>query len=276
LTASPAARRRPTTLARLDQRAFARIVQIAPESFHGNFLRCVVERLRSVNSNFITELTRNERLSTVGSMANSVIHDLRNPIQIIRSCAEFVAARTDDEQICEFMRLQTRAVAQMTDMIQELLDFARGESSVHLERARAAAVFEELYGQLVRIIPDNIHLVKETDCNAELDVDVGRFARLLMNLVKNAIEAMPGGGILSISVRRDGESVIYKVADTGCGIPEDLQPRIFEPFVTHGKSKGTGLGLAIAKSVAQAHRGTITLNSKPGVGTTFEIRVPAA
>ena len=87
---------------------------------------------------------------------------------------------------------------------------------------------------------------------------------------------MPKGGILWLGVRTEGDRIIYKVGDTGCGIPAEMQPRIFEPFITHGKSKGTGLGLAIVKSVVESHGGTISLHSKPGIGTTFEISLPVA
>ena len=121
-----------------------------------------------------------------------------------------------------------------------------------------------------------IHLVREDDCRTEVMVDCGRFARVLLNLVKNAAEAMPQGGILWITVKDLDGRVLFRVMDTGTGIPDDLPPRIFEPFVTHGKSKGTGLGLAIVKSVVESHGGNISVESKPGAGTTFEITLPSA
>ena len=265
-----------TILGRVDHAAFERILALAPGSMHMNFLRSVVERLRSVNSHFISELMRNERISTVGTMANSIIHDLKNPITVIRSCSELLSTRFDDPTITEFSRLMNKSIDGMMDMIQELLDFARGQSSVQLERHRALAVMEELDSALPRLLPDGIHLIKETACTAEVDMDLGRFSRVLLNLVKNAIEAMPKGGILWLGVRIEGDRIVYKVGDTGCGIPAEMQPRIFEPFITHGKSKGTGLGLAIVKSVVESHGGTISLHSKPGIGTTFEISLSVA
>ncbi len=265
-----------TILGRVDHAAFERILALAPGSMHMNFLRSVVERLRSVNSHFISELMRNERISTVGTMANSIIHDLKNPITVIRSCSDLLALRFKDPSIIEFSRLMNKAVDGMTDMIQELLDFARGQSSIQMERKKALAVIEELDSSLPRLIPDGVHLIRETDCRGMVDVDLGRFSRVLMNLIKNAIEAMPKGGILWLGVRRQGDKVIYKIGDTGCGIPAELQAKIFEPFITHGKSKGTGLGLTIVKSVVESHGGTITMHSKEGIGTTFEISLPVA
>jgi two-component system sensor histidine kinase ResE len=87
---------------------------------------------------------------------------------------------------------------------------------------------------------------------------------------------MSQGGILWLTLKNVEGGVLFRVMDTGTGIPEELLPRIFEPFVTHGKSKGTGLGLAIVKSVVEAHRGTISVQSKAGTGTTFEITLPVA
>ncbi len=263
-------------LARVDHAGFERILAKAPGSMHMNFLRSVVERLRGLNSHFIAEITRNERLSTVGSMANSIIHDLKNPIQIIRSCTELIEGKNSDPTIARFTQLMNKALNGMLDMIQELLDFARGQSTVEPRRARASEVIEDLDEQLVRLIPANVHIARETVCDASIMVDVSRFARVLLNLIKNAIEAMPKGGILSLGVLESHDSVVFKISDTGCGIPAELLPRIFEPFVTQGKSNGTGLGLAIVKSVVEAHCGTITVQSDIGKGTTFEVRLPIA
>jgi signal transduction histidine kinase len=265
-----------TVLGRVDNQIFDRILTRAPGSLHMNFVRSVVERLRNVNSTFIQELMRSERLSTVGSMANSIIHDMKNPMTVIRSCAELIQMRVADPHIQEFATLIDKAVDKMLDMTQELLDFARGESSLQMQRIPAAAVFTEMDSELRSLVPAGVHLVREEDCRAEITVDCGRFARVLLNLAKNAVEAMPKGGILWLTLRECAGKVIFRVADTGCGIPEDLLPTIFEPFVTRGKSTGTGLGLALVKSVVEAHQGTVSVQSTPGTGTVFEIRLPSA
>lgn len=265
-----------TVLGRVDHVTFDRILSRAPSSLHMNFLRSVVERLRSVNSTFIHELMRSERLSTVGSMANTIIHDMKNPMTVIRSCSDLIRMRDADPRIKDFTTLINKAVDKMLDMTQELLDFARGESSLQMHRIPAAAVLTELDSELRSLVPTTVHLVREDDCRAEITVDCGRFARVLLNLAKNAVEAMPKGGILWLTLGEQGGKVVFRVADTGCGIPEDLLPSIFEPFVTRGKSTGTGLGLAIVKSVVESHHGTIAVQSTPGKGTAFEITLPCA
>jgi signal transduction histidine kinase len=264
----------PAILGKLDAASFDRILESAPRDLHMNFLRLVTERLRGINSHFITELMRTERLSTIGTMANSIIHDLKNPIQALQSCACLIGERTTDPSIQSFTRIMNKAVENMTDMVQELLDFARGQSSLALERQPAHAVAEELDSQLVRLIPERVHLVREVRCCDDIRVDVGRFVRVLLNLIKNSVEAMPKGGVLRLELEQLDRTAVFRVSDTGGGIPADLLPRIFEPFVTYGKSKGTGLGMAIVKSVVEAHGGSIDIRSTVGIGTTVEITLP--
>lgn len=269
-----AAAAEPTVLGKLDAASFDRILENAPRDLHMNFLRLVVERLRGINSHFITELMRTERLSLVGTMANSIIHDLKNPIQALQSCADLISERCTDPSVKSFTKIMRKSVDNMTDMVQELLDFARGQSSLMIERQPARAVLEELDSQLVKLIPDKVHLVRDVQFCGDVRVDVGRFVRVLLNLVKNSVEAMPKGGVLRLELLQLERTVIFRVADTGSGIPAELLPKIFEPFVTYGKSKGTGLGMAIVKSVVESHGGAIEVRSKVGVGTTVEITLP--
>ena len=263
-----------TVLGKIDAGAFDRILENAPRDLHMNFLRSVVERLRGINSHFISELMRSERLSLVGTMANSIIHDLKNPIQAIQSCTELIAMRSDDPDVVNFTGIMQKGIGQMTDMLQELLDFARGQSSLQMKPRPPKTVFSEFDSLLVRLLPANVHLLREIHFCDEINVDVGRFVRVLLNVAKNAVEAMPSGGVLRLSLRQTGACAVFSIADTGCGISQDLQAKIFEPFVTFGKSKGTGLGMAIVKSVVESHGGSISLRSKPGIGTTVEISVP--
>lgn len=265
----------PSVLGRIDSASFARILDNAPRSLHMNFLRSVVERLRGINSHFITELMRSERLSLVGTMANSIIHDLKNPIHALKMCASLIDKRTQDPSIRSFTAMMEKSVDSMTDMVQELLDFARGQSSLQLEQKPLKAVLEELDTQLVRLVPENVHLIRELHPNGEIMVDVRRFVRVLLNIIKNAMEAMPEGGLLRLSLRVAEGRAVFSVSDTGCGIAPELQAKIFEPFVTHGKSHGTGLGMSIVKNVVEAHGGSVSLQSALGVGTMVEISLPA-
>jgi signal transduction histidine kinase len=266
-----------SVLGQISYATFEYILQRAPRRLHANFLRSVTDRLREVNVQYISELMRAERLSLVGTMANSIIHDLKNPIHCIRSCAELVALRQSNAPDSRLVSVINQATDNMLEMIQELLDFARGKSSVQLERRSACSIFHELEGPLMQMVSERVQLIREgTGCLAEVRVDIGRFTRMLLNLIKNSLEAMPDGGLLWLKLREDAGRVFFQVSDTGCGIEPELQSKIFEPFVTFGKSNGTGLGMAIVKSIAEAHGGTVRLTSELGIGTSVEVALPVA
>jgi len=265
----------PTALGRVDAATFNRILENEPRTLHHNFLTSIVERLRGINSHFIAELMRNERLALVGTMANSIVHDLKNPLTAIVSATEMIDSHAPGCDILELTAIIARAASRLENMVQELLDFARGQSSLSLKRHAAAAVLADLESQFAQTLPASIRVVRDVHFADDVDVDLGRFTRMLMNLVKNAVEAMPKGGILRLGLRQEGHRVVFKIADTGCGIPAEMLEKIFEPFVSFGKSKGTGLGMAIAKSVAESHGGQIAVQSKVGIGTSVEVALPA-
>lgn len=264
-----------TVLGSVDEETLRSILEVAPSNLHMNFLHSVTDRLRRVNTHFINEVMRNERLSLVGSMANSIIHDLRNPVSVIRCCADLLALKNSDPSCIEFTNIINKSLDGMMSMTQELLDFARGRSSVELSETTIDRILNELDVQMMQLIPDSIHLVKDIRCSGRVMVDTGRLVRALMNLVKNAVESMPARGILKLSVFERERHFHLGVTDTGCGIAPELQAKIFEPFVTVGKANGTGLGMAIVKSVVEAHRGRLELRSRVGEGTCIEIVLPA-
>jgi signal transduction histidine kinase len=266
----------PTLLGTVDESTFQHILELAPSRLHMNFLRSVSERLRAVNSHFISEVMRTERLSLVGTMANSIIHDLKNPICIIRCCTDLISMETKDPRLLELTAMTGKAVHGMLAMTQELLDYALGSATLSCESVSIWGLLDELNQQALSLLPgNNIQLAKNIRYDGNVVVDVARFIRVLCNLIKNAREAMPSGGILTISTDLVHGQVVIRISDTGIGIPAELLPKLFEPFVTHGKSNGTGLGMAIAKSVITAHKGKISVASVQGNGTTVDIRLPA-
>lgn len=266
----------PTLLGMVDESTFQHILELAPSRLHMNFLRSVSERLRAVNSHFISEVMRTERLSLVGTMANSIIHDLKNPICIIRCCTDLISMETKDPRLLELTAMTGKAVHGMLAMTQELLDYALGSATLSCESVSIWGLLDELNQQALTLLPgNNIQLAKNIRYDGNVVVDVARFIRVLCNLIKNAREAMPNGGILTIGTDLMENQVVIRISDTGIGIPPELLPRLFEPFFTHGKSHGTGLGMAIAMSVVTAHAGKISVSSVRGSGTTVEIRLPA-
>ncbi len=265
----------PTLLGAVTESTFQHILELAPSRLHMNFLRSVSERLRAVNSHFITEVMRTERLSLVGAMASSIIHDLKNPICIVRCCSDLIAGETPDPRLRELTGMMDTAVDGMLAMTQELLDYARGSMTLSKQRVTIWRLLDDLNQQSLRLLPgQNIQFAKRISYDGVFDIDLARFTRMLANLIKNAREAMPQGGILTITADRVYDEVALRITDTGCGIPPEILPKLFEPFVTHGKAHGTGLGMAIAKSIVDAHEGKISVCSVLGSGTTVDIRLP--
>lgn len=266
----------PTLLGAVNESTFQHILELAPSRLHMNFLRSVSERLRAVNSHFISEVMRTERLSLVGTMANSIIHDLKNPICIIRCCTDLISMETQDPRLQELTAMTGKAVDGMLAMTQELLDYALGTVTLSCESVSIWGLLDELNQQALGLLPgNNIQLAKNIRYEGNVVVDVARFIRVLCNLIKNAREAMPNGGVLTITTDLVDDQVVIRISDTGIGIPAQLLPKLFEPFVTHGKTHGTGLGMAMAKSVVTAHEGKISVSSVQGNGTTVDIRLPA-
>jgi signal transduction histidine kinase len=136
-------------------------------------------------------------------------------------------------------------------------------------------LFEELEEQALHLLPAaGIRVERDIGFTGSIIIDRNRFIRMLLNIIRNAAEAMAAGGVLRVGVTRSEGEIRFTVEDTGGGIPEEILPTIFEPFVTHGKSSGTGLGMAIARAVADAHGGRITISTTPGVGTRVDISLP--
>ena len=265
----------PTLLGAVKEETFQHLLELAPSRLHMNFLRSISERLRSVNSHFINDVMLKERLSLVGSMASSIIQDLKNPICIVRCCSDLIASETNDPHLRELTSMLNGAVDGMLATTQELLDYARGSTQLHKQLISIWGILDELNQQSLRLLPGkNIQFVKHIRYEGNVEIDRARFIRVLSNLIKNSREGMPGGGILTLTTDLVQDQVAIRISDTGVGIRSELLPKLFEPFVTHGKTNSTGLGLAIAKSVVEAHGGKISLSSVQGSGTTVDVRLP--
>jgi|ERR1044071_693545 signal transduction histidine kinase len=272
-----ASAQRTCVLGCVDQEAWALLLSLAAPQVLSNFTRSVTKRLRSNNQHLIEELMRNERLSLLGSTISSVMHDINNPLSCIHAACDILHATKQDKLTDELTRVIRDALDRMEGMTRELMEFSRGTTKLDLHRTTIAKLLEGLEHDFEKCAGLNIQVQRDIGYQGEILVDRRRMLRVFTNLLRNSCEAMKstGGGLLTFRVQREGDTICIEVSDTGCGIPEDLLPKIFEPFVTHGKAHGTGLGLAIVKAIVEAHRGTITVRSDKISGTKFEIRVPA-
>jgi len=225
------------------------------------------------------QLRNAERLQHVGQAASTIIHDMKNHMQVILGHVELFRINKEPAIIERHCDTIERQIQSMLSMSRELLEYARGEISLSLNSSN----IDELLGQLVETYnpsfsPSGISLSyshdQEPGASPTVEIDRAKIWRLLMNLIINAREALESGGTITIRSIIKKQDVSIEVQDTGPGIPESIKSRIFEPFVSFGKSGGTGLGLAIAKKIVEAHNGEISFVSKDGAGTTFIIKLP--
>ncbi|HET7747105.1 MAG TPA: ATP-binding protein [Vicinamibacteria bacterium] len=231
------------------------------------------------NLELINEAVRTERLSTIGRMLSSIVHDFRNPMTSIRGYAAVIEEMDiGPDRRKRYAHLVVEETDRMTAMIDELLEFTRGGGAPLNRRLVAVA---ELGARLGRVLePDlvarRVSFVQQLDYEGPVAVDPDRLLRALLNIAGNALDAMEAGGTLTFRARDRQGLVELSLVDTGHGIPEELQSRIYEPFFTHGKPRGIGLGMSITRRIVEDHGGTIGLVSAPGKGTSVTVSLPAS
>jgi signal transduction histidine kinase/putative methionine-R-sulfoxide reductase with GAF domain len=218
-----------------------------------------------------------ERLTTIGRLLSSVIHDLKTPLTVMSGYVQLMQASNDPAERERFAELILKQFDHIGAMQREVLEFARGEKSVLVRKVYVQKFFddvrEQLEGELAR---RGVELVVDVQERGTARFDEGKMLRVVNNLARNAAEAMgPGGGKFVIKVTRDKESkdLVVSFSDTGPGIPKQIEHRLFQSFVTSGKEGGTGLGLAIVKKIAEEHGGKVSVQSSSR-GATFKLRIP--
>lgn len=265
---------KPTILGKINRDELHDVFSRTPEAAL-QFARLATSQLRTANTAFVDKLIQTERLSLLGTMMSKMVHDFRNPIATLGMISYNLLQR-EDAQLAELGQIAEDSVERIKAMIDELLDFSRGHSHLTLTSTTVPALMEKLDTTILRRIEGaGIAVIRDIGYHGEITVDRERLLRLFENILKNAWEACRGNGELQIRVSRPTDDRIeFRIADNGCGIPPEILAKVFEPFVTHGKSNGTGLGMAIAKSVVEAHRGEIRMESAIDEGTTCFIELP--
>lgn len=216
---------------------------------------------------------RQARLSLVGQMMSSLLHDLRTPISAVAGYAELMAEEDDPAARASFARRVRVALEQIEEMTQEVLQFARGEHGLAVREVELAA-FVDATVQVVRAELGRFDATVEVEGEiaGTVRLDAGKLRRVVSNLARNAGQAGARRVVWRLA-RADGR-LLLELHDDGHGISEEVRERLFQPFATFGKQGGTGLGLAMARRVVEAHGGTIEVESEPGRGTVFRIALP--
>jgi signal transduction histidine kinase len=265
----------PSLIGEIDQKTFNQLMQSAPDALLKNFLGVVVERLRETNSRFIEQLLQSERLSLLGTMVSSIIHDFKNPMSAILSSADYLGKQASSDTTRRLAEIIQASVTRMVDMTEELLDFARGTINLRPTPTSTQRLLELLDQEILnRIRESGVRVEVQRAEVGQLLLDERRLVRCLTNIVKNAKEAIGSEGTIRIQMRDAGPSLAISIQDDGPGVPEAIRGRMFEPFVTYGKKDGTGLGMAISKATLDAYGGQIWLESETKRGAIFHLLVP--
>ena len=235
-------------------------------------------RMRDFNHQYTQEALQAERLTLVGRFARSIVHDFKNPLNIIGISAEMSAMEraTDEMRQAAKIRIQ-KQIDRLSDMINELLEFTRGSASaVVLAMTNYADFTRQLVEDLrTEIAAKSVTMELENQPpSVSVPMNPTRLAHVFYNILSNACDAMPNGGKVTLRFKHLGGEIITEIEDSGQGIAPEIAPRLFEAFATYGKAQGTGLGLSICKKIIEDHRGRIGARTEPGHGAVIYFSLP--
>ncbi len=232
----------------------------------------VEERTRELKKSQ-EQLLRAQRLAVIGELAGMVGHDLRNPLTSITGAAYYLKKRLSskkDRKIREMLELIEKNIVYSNKIINDLLEYSK-EIKLDLTESNPKLLLEEALA-LVEI-PKNVQVMDLTENKPKMKVDIGKMKRAFVNIIKNAIDAMPKGGTLTIKSERSNGNLEFVFSDTGVGMSRKTMKKLWTPLFTT-KAKGMGFGLPICKRIITAHEGTISIKSSFGKGATFTLTIP--
>jgi signal transduction histidine kinase len=240
------------------------------------------------------ELIQIQKMETIGTLAGGIAHDFNNILAAILGCASYIKERTQpDSTVYKYLETTEASARRGADLTKQLLSFARSEST-RLQVINVNESIENTLRILERSFPKNVLVQRLLSSEvAPVEADPMQLEQVILNLSVNARDAMPDGGIYTVSTRNarldstdvyrpqvnlpDGTYVVIGCRDTGCGMDAETQKRIFEPFFTTKEpGKGTGLGLSVVINIIKKFGGAIRIQSEVGKGTLFEIYLPAS
>ncbi len=266
----------PSTVYFLPRAEVLSLIERSP-ALASALLQLISRRLREFNQHYLLEVVQVERLAAVGRFARSIVHDLKNPLNIISLTTDmFCKADASPELRASAQGRIQRQVGRINDLITDILQFSQGNQSCARVPVSYATFLEALIAELQPELDlKSVHLNFAGAAPATiLSLDVKRLRRVFINLVLNATDAMPSSGTITLRFSQDAREVVTEIADTGSGIAPEMQEKLFQPFATHGKGHGTGLGLSICKKIVEDHGGRIWARNDPAGGAVFAFSLP--
>ena len=227
------------------------------------------ENLTQLVKEKTNQILKQDRLSTIGSMASRIAHDLRNPLSIIQMSSELLKMdlekHMDDKMKLQCSSLQN-AITEINRIIGDVLDFAR-TTDLHLQTNSVSSILNNCISNIV--IPKDVSIDLPNN-DVQINCDARKLQAVFSNLITNSIQSINNIGHIKISLFDSNEKIVLSFEDSGSGVPEDILPKIFEPLFTT-KTDGTGLGLSICNLIVKQHGGSISVKNNP---TTFTIELP--
>ena len=247
-------------------------------AFALELLRDSSRRLREFDQRHVQAILQAERLAVIGRFAGAIVHDLKNPLNIIGLSAELAALENATPEARRKSAVTIRKqVDRISEMVGDILDFTRGTPSEFIFGSLDYGVFVQ---QILEDIRAEVELrgsrleVEGPPPRVRLPLDPKRLRRVFYNLLYNATDAMPDGGKIIVRFQTVAKELITEIEDTGPGIAPEIADKLFQAFATFGKAHGTGLGLSICKKIVEDHHGRIWARNEPGRGAIFSIALP--
>jgi len=240
---------------------------------YSKHLESIIELKTAQLKNANERLVKSERLAVIGELAGMVGHDLRNPLAAIKNAAYYLKKKEpqiSEAESQEMLEILDRAISHSDKIINDLLDYSR-ELHLSLAKCSVPTLVNSAIGMVK--VPDQIKIVNHVCEEFWVSVDAEKIMRVLINLIKNAIDAMSDKGKLEITSCISTDCVEIAFTDSGTGIPDDILPKLFLPLLTT-KAQGMGFGLAICKRIVEVHGGTIKVKTELNKGTTFTVSLP--
>lgn len=225
--------------------------------------------------NMRQQMARMDRLASLGRMSAGIAHEVRNPLTGVSLLLDELHDRLLGQEVDQqLIRRALEEIERLETLVNELLRFASMPAPQLGKGSIGGVLLDSLFLVRKQCKRSNIRISEQIAEDLPLiRMDADRLKQVFLNLFNNAIDAMPGGGVLAVSAAADDGEMRISIADNGCGIPAEKMPLIFEPFYT-SKGQGTGLGLAISYNIISDHGGEIDVESQPGEGTLIRVRLP--
>ena len=228
-------------------------------------------------------LLQHEKLRALGELASGVAHDFNNILGIILGRSQLLQRYSEDPEMRRGLRTIERAAFDGGETVRRIQDFARARTDVEFESIDVNVLLEEVV-EITRTRWRDQAEVRDVRIDVKLmpgdvrpiDGNGSELREVYTNLIFNAVDAMPSGGVIELQTRMDGPDTVVEVRDTGLGMDEHVRARIFDPFYTTKGANGMGLGMSVVYGIVERHGGKITVDSEVGAGTRFAIRMPAA